>query len=86
MISDEDNDDDDNDDDGDDDDNDDDDGDEDNDDDEDDDDPNALKAATNDKNRRDLFRQHNANLDQIQKDLCFSVRLLYLSPKSPEQL
>ena len=33
------------------------------------DDPNALKAATNDKNRRDLFRQHNANLDQIQKDL-----------------
>jgi dynein heavy chain, axonemal len=33
------------------------------------DDPNALKAATGDKNRRDLFRQHNANLDQIQKDL-----------------
>lgn len=33
------------------------------------DDPNALKAATTDKNRRDLFRQHNANLDQIQKDL-----------------
>ena len=33
------------------------------------DDPNALKAATADKYRRDLFRQHNANLDQIQKDL-----------------
>jgi len=33
------------------------------------DDPNALKAATHDKSRRDLFRNHNANLDQIQKDL-----------------
>ena len=31
------------------------------------DDPNALKAGTSDRNRRDLFRQHNANLDQIQK-------------------
>ena len=33
------------------------------------DDPNALKAGTTDRNRRDLFKQHNANLDQIQKDL-----------------
>ena len=33
------------------------------------DDPNALRATTNDTNRRDLFKQHNANLDQIQKDL-----------------
>jgi dynein heavy chain len=30
---------------------------------------NALKAATHDRNRRDVFRSHNANLDQIQKDL-----------------
>ena len=33
------------------------------------DEPNALKAATGDRSRRDLFRSHNANLDQIQKDL-----------------
>ena len=33
------------------------------------DEPNALKAATADRSRRDLFRSHNANLDQIQKDL-----------------
>jgi dynein heavy chain len=33
------------------------------------DDPNALKAGTHDKSRRDVFRNHNANLDQIQKDL-----------------
>eukprot|EP01039_Chlorochromonas_danica_P005727 gene5727-6311_t len=33
------------------------------------DEPNALKAGTQDKNRRDVFRSHNANLDQIQKDL-----------------
>jgi dynein heavy chain len=33
------------------------------------DEPNALKAATHDRNRRDVFRNHNANLDQIQKDL-----------------
>jgi dynein heavy chain, axonemal len=32
-------------------------------------DPNALKAATHDKSRKDLFKQHNANLDKIQKDL-----------------
>eukprot|EP00599_Poterioochromonas_sp_BG-1_P017876 CAMPEP_0173166600 /NCGR_PEP_ID=MMETSP1105-20130129/22117_1 /TAXON_ID=2985 /ORGANISM="Ochromonas sp., Strain BG-1" /LENGTH=3828 /DNA_ID=CAMNT_0014087887 /DNA_START=639 /DNA_END=12125 /DNA_ORIENTATION=- len=33
------------------------------------DEPNALKAGTHDRNRRDIFRSHNANLDQIQKDL-----------------
>ena len=33
------------------------------------DEPNALKAGTHDRNRRDVFRSHNANLDQIQKDL-----------------
>jgi len=33
------------------------------------DDPNALSAGTKDKTRRDTFRNHNANLDQIQKDL-----------------
>ena len=33
------------------------------------DEPNALKAGTQDKSRRDIFRSHNANLDQIQKDL-----------------
>lgn len=33
------------------------------------DDPNALKAATHDKQRRDIFRSHNANLDVIQKGL-----------------
>lgn len=33
------------------------------------DDPNALKAGTHDKTRKDTFKQHNANLDQIQKDL-----------------
>eukprot|EP01041_Mallomonas_annulata_P001585 gene1585-3062_t len=33
------------------------------------DEPNALKATTNDRSRRDLFKSHNANLDQIQKDL-----------------
>jgi dynein heavy chain len=30
---------------------------------------NALKACTHDRSRRDIFRNHNANLDQIQKDL-----------------
>lgn len=33
------------------------------------DEPNALKAGTQDKSRRDTFKSHNANLDQIQKDL-----------------
>jgi len=33
------------------------------------DEPNALKACTQDRSRRDLFRSHNTNLDQIQKDL-----------------
>eukprot|EP01038_Epipyxis_sp_PR26KG_P006339 gene6339-8727_t len=33
------------------------------------DDPNALNAGTKDRARRDLFKSHNANLDQIQKDL-----------------
>ena len=33
------------------------------------DDPNALRATTNDSNRKNIFKQHNANLDQIQKDL-----------------
>ena len=31
--------------------------------------PNALKAGTADKSRKDLFKSHNANLDQIQKEL-----------------
>lgn len=31
--------------------------------------PNALKAATHDKFRLETFKSHNANLDQIQKDL-----------------
>jgi hypothetical protein len=43
------------------------------------DDPNALKAGTTDKNRRDLFKQHNANLDQIQKDLEVYIRIFYIS-------
>ncbi|RYH31858.1 hypothetical protein EON65_01740 [archaeon] len=30
---------------------------------------NALRAGTQDRNRRDVFKSHNANLDQIQKDL-----------------
>jgi dynein heavy chain len=33
------------------------------------DEPNALKCATNDKTLLGTFRNHNANLDQIQKDL-----------------
>ena len=33
------------------------------------DEPNALIAGTKDKNRLEIFRTHNANLDQIQKDL-----------------
>ena len=33
------------------------------------DEPNALSAGTKDKSRLDLFRAHNSNLDQIQKDL-----------------
>ena len=33
------------------------------------DDPNALKAGTHDKTRKDIFKSHNANLDKIQKDL-----------------
>jgi dynein heavy chain len=33
------------------------------------DDPNALKAGTHDKTRKDIFKSHNAILDQIQKDL-----------------
>ena len=33
------------------------------------DEPNAIKAGTSDKSRKDLFKSHNANLDQIQKDL-----------------
>jgi dynein heavy chain len=33
------------------------------------DEPNALKAGTHDRNRKDVFKMHNANLDQIQKDL-----------------
>ena len=33
------------------------------------DDPNALKACTHDRSRLELFRSHNNNLDQIQKDL-----------------
>ena len=33
------------------------------------DDPNALMCGTKDKTRLDVFKQHNANLDQIQKDL-----------------
>lgn len=33
------------------------------------DEPNALKATTTDKYRKDVFVSHNANLDQIQKDL-----------------
>jgi dynein heavy chain len=32
-------------------------------------DNNALKAGTHDKTRKDTFKSHNANLDQIQKDL-----------------
>lgn len=32
-------------------------------------DPNALKAATYDRSRKDVFKQHNANLDRILKDL-----------------
>jgi dynein heavy chain len=33
------------------------------------DEPNAMVAGTKDKSRRDVFRGHNMNLDQIQKDL-----------------
>ena len=33
------------------------------------DEPNAIIAGTKDKGRLDLFKHHNANLDQIQKDL-----------------
>ena len=33
------------------------------------DDPNALRATTHDKNRKEIFKTHNLNLDQIQKDL-----------------
>jgi len=33
------------------------------------DDSNALMCGTKDRGRLDVFRQHNANLDQIQKDL-----------------
>ena len=33
------------------------------------DEPNALIAGTKDRNRLEIFRTHNANLDQIQKDL-----------------
>ena len=33
------------------------------------DEPNALNATTKDRTRLEVFRQHNANLDQIQKDL-----------------
>lgn len=33
------------------------------------DEPNALRATTQDKNRKDVFHAHNNNLDQIQKDL-----------------
>lgn len=33
------------------------------------DDPNALRAATKDRNRLEIFRSHNENLDKIQKEL-----------------
>lgn len=33
------------------------------------DDSNALRAGTKDRNRRDLFKSHNENLDKIQKEL-----------------
>jgi dynein heavy chain len=33
------------------------------------DEPNAIVCGTKDKSRLDLFKQHNTNLDQIQKDL-----------------
>ena len=47
------------------------------------DDPNALKAGTHDRNRRDIFRSHNANLDQIQKDLedCLEIKKIMAFPR-----
>lgn len=33
------------------------------------DDPNALRAGTKDRNRLEIFRSHNENLDKIQKEL-----------------